>query len=95
MKQKFPKLTFVRVTDDMPSEMKHFQKGFFGIIDGSYSQCYGGSDVQSYCLFVIDGEEVVNRVSWYREDQLTALPVQDRDKAEKMIEDYHLNRKTE
>jgi len=31
MKQKFRQLTFVKVDDEMPDHMLHFDKGFIGI----------------------------------------------------------------
>ena len=90
MKQKFRKLTFVQVADEMPPEMAHFDKGFKGIVDGTYSQMFGGSDIDSYSIFKIKGDKVVDCIAWYEEDQLTELPEQDREKAERMIEEFHL-----
>jgi len=94
MKQKFRKLTFVQVANEMPPEMAHFDKGFKGIVDGTYSQIYGGKDIKSYSIFKINrkGDKVVNCIAWYDESQLTELPDQDREKAEEMIEKYNLKR---
>lgn len=89
MRQKFRKLTFVKVADDMPDHMSHFDAGFIGIVDGTYSQIYGGKDVSSYCLYKVFNGKIVCRISWYEENQLTALPDQDREKAEEMIENYN------
>ena len=91
MKQKFRKLSFVRVCDVMPPEMPHFESGFDAIVEGTYSQLYGGSDVESYSLYQIKKGKVVDCIAWYREDQLALLPVQDRDKAEEMIEEFNLS----
>ena len=90
MKQKFIKLTFVKVDDEMPEMMSHFDKGFIGIVDGTYSQLYGGNDINSYGLYKVEDGKIVNRISWYYESQLTELEEQDRGKAEDMIEAYNL-----
>ena len=90
MKQKFRKLTFVKVDRKMPSMMAHFDAGFIGIVDGTYSQICGGNNIKSYCLYKVEGDKIVNRISWYNESQLTELEEQDRDKAETMIELYNL-----
>ena len=89
MKQKFRKLTFVKVADEMPVMMSHFDSGFVGIIDGSYSQLYGGGDVSNYSVYQIEDDKVVNHISWYDESQLTELKDQDRFKAEEMIEEFN------
>jgi hypothetical protein len=91
MKQKFKKLSFVHVCKDMPSEMRHFPSDFDAIVEGSYSQLYGGNNVNSYSLYQIENGMIINNVSWYKESQLTLLPIQDRDKAEEMIEKYNLS----
>jgi hypothetical protein len=89
MKQKFRKLTFIKVDDEMPPTMWHFDKGFIGIVDATYSQLYGGDNVDSYALYKIKDGKIVNRISWYHERQLTALKEQDRELAEEMIEAYN------
>ena len=89
MRQKFGKLRFVRVCQDMPSSMRYFESGFDAIVNGSYSQIYGGTGINAYSLYQIKDDVIVNRLSWYEEDQLTLLPMQDRDRAEEMIEDYN------
>jgi hypothetical protein len=90
MEQKFRKLTFVKVDDEMPEMMSNFDKGFVGIVDGTYSQLYGGDDIKSYGLYKVEGDKIVNRISWYYESQLTELKEQDKEKAEDMIEVYNL-----
>lgn len=89
MKQKFGMLSFVHVCAEMPSYMNHFDSDFDGIVDGTYSQLYGGQDINSYALYKIKDGKIVNRISWYEESQLTLLPEQDRDKAERLIENYY------
>lgn len=89
MKQKFRKLTFVHVSDTKEPGMQHFDYNFDAIVEGTYSQEYGGTDIDSYSLFVLKGGKIVNAVAWYKEAQLTALPDQDRDRAEELIEAYH------
>ena len=90
MKQKFRKLTFVKVDEEMPETMSHFDKGFVGIVEGTYSQIFGGRNIGSYALYKVEGDKIVNRISWYYEHQLTELKEQDRCKAEDMIEVYNL-----
>jgi len=92
MKQKFRKLSFVHVTKDMPDYMGHFDSDFDAIVDGTYSQIYGGRGLGSYALYKIEEGKVVNRLSWYKESQLILLPVQDYEKAEGMVEIYNLER---
>jgi hypothetical protein len=93
MKQKFGKLTFVNVTKDMPFYMKHFDCGFKGIVDGTYSQIYGGRNINSYAIYKLEDGKVVNRISWYEENQLEFDEGQNRDLAENLIEEYNLRRK--
>jgi len=90
MKQKFRKLTFVKVCDEMPKWMEHFDSGFVGIVDGTYSQIYGGGGgrLSQYSLFKVEGDKITNALAWYDEEQLTALDEQDSLKAEEMIEIY-------
>ena len=92
MKQKFRKLTFVHISKEMPRSMSHFDSDFDGIVDGTYSQMYGGDDINSYSIYKIKDGKVVNSISWYYESQLTELEDQDREKAEDMIEEYNLKR---
>lgn len=93
MKQKFRRLTFVKVADEMPSYMSHFPAGFTGIVKGTYAQLCGGNDTGSYSLYKVDGDKITNSLSWYRENQLTKLEWQDAEKAERMIEEYIEKRK--
>ena len=90
MKQKFRKLTFVKVDDVMPPSMSHFQAGFIGIVDGTYSQKFRGSNIYDYSLYMIQHGVVITSISWYHENQLTEIKEQDRLKAEEMIEVFNL-----
>jgi hypothetical protein len=90
MKQKFKIETFVHISEDA-----HPYGGYDGIIHGSYSQLYGGSNVQSYSVYILKGKRVINIVSWYEEDDLTELEKQDREKAEELIEKYNCGNEDE
>ena len=89
MRQKFGKLKFVRVCKEIPNHMRYFESDFDAIINGTHSQIYGGDDINSYSVYVIDGGKIINTISWYKEDQLALLDDQDAEKAEQMIEDYN------
>lgn len=91
MKQKFRKLSFVRVCDEMPPHMQYFDAGFDAIVNGTYSQLYGDDNITSYSLYKIENGKIVNQIAWYEEDQLSLMPEQDRDKAEEMIEKYNFD----
>lgn len=88
MTQKFKRYSFVHVTDRLPESMKHFEKDFYAIVGGSYAQMYGGDDTKEYSLYLIKNNKVVNESSWYEEDQLTLLPIQDLRKAVDMVDAY-------
>jgi hypothetical protein len=86
--QKFPRGARVKVTDEMPSSMAHFQKGFEGIVEYTYAQKYNGDNVDSYSLIVLaDGGKPVNSISWYKECQLTLIS-DDVEAGEQIIEEY-------
>jgi len=82
-KQKFLRGMRVKVADEMPPQMFHFEKGFVGIVTGSYVDHYeaqiGGRpdrhSYTSYSLAVLNkaGDKIVNRISWYDEDQLSLV----------------------
>lgn len=85
---KFRHLTFVRIAKKLCSSMSHFECDCDAIVDSTYAEQYGGNDIKNYTLFIIQNDKVVNRVAWYEEHQLTALPVQDQGLAQAMIDDY-------
>lgn len=89
-KQKFPKFSFVKVSKNMPSYMSHFESGFIGIVEGTYRQLYGGSDIKNYALYVLNKKrtKIINQISWYEEDQLTMLKTQDKNLAKNLIGKY-------
>ena len=91
MKQKFLKGFEVKVDDKMPPMMSHFESGFNGIVDHTYSEAYGGDNINSYCLVVLDeNRNPINRISWYYENQLT-LVSDDMMKGMEIIESYNLS----
>ena len=92
MKQKFRMLTFVNVSKDLGEMMQFHERNFDAIVAGSFSQLHGGPGTYTYSLYLIRDGKVVNRVAWYQEDQLTALPKQNRRKAEEMIEEYNIKK---
>jgi len=69
--------------------MHHFDNDFDGIVDSTYSQAYGGRDIDNYSIYKIEDGKIVDRIAWYKEDQLTLLETQDTALAEKMVEDYN------
>jgi hypothetical protein len=89
VKQKFKKLSFVRVSDAMPGYMSHFESGFDAIVKGTSSQLFGDTDIDNYSLYKIVNGKIVDCISWYEEYQLTLIDDNNRDKAEEMIEAYN------
>lgn len=90
MKQKFRKFSFVHVGAEMPDHMSHFESDFDAIIEGTYSQLFGGTDIDNYSLYRLRDGRIVYTLSWYEENQLVLLPEQDSEKAEEMVEKYNL-----
>ncbi len=89
MRQKFKMFSFVHVTKDLSWSMKHFDCDFDAIVGGTYSQIFGGTNINSYKLYQLKDGEIYQPIAWYYEDQLTLLSEQNREKAEQMIEDYN------
>ncbi len=97
--QKFRAYSFVHVQKQMPPHMTHFESDFDAIVGGSYAQVCAPharktEDFQQYSLYVLKGGRVVNSISWYYEDQLELLLVQDAAKAEELVQEYILRRGT-
>jgi hypothetical protein len=67
--QKFNKGDKVKVADDLGSDMKHFQSGVEAIVIASYSDQFGGSDTQSYTIYIKGQGEV----SWYYDHQMELI----------------------
>ena len=71
---KFKRGSLIKVCDEMPPHMSHFESGFKGIVEYTYGQKYGGDNVNDYSLIVLNDEyEPINSISWYKEDQLELL----------------------
>ncbi len=91
-RQKFRRLTFVKVTRG--ERYKQFGKD--AIVHGSYAQLnddqeddiVSSAPTELYMIYVIEDGVVVEEVGWYGERDLTALKTQDKEKAEKMINQY-------
>jgi hypothetical protein len=91
MKQKFAMHRFVHVLKVLPETMSHFDNDFDGIVAGTYSQLYGGNDIYSYSLYKIKEGKIVDKISWYNEEQLLKVkkskyPLS----AARMIETYNM-----
>ena len=72
--QKFKRGSRIKVDDEMPSHMSHFPAGFEAIVEYTYAQRYGGSNVDGYCLIVLDKNgKPINVTAWYEENQLTLI----------------------
>ena len=89
MRQKFPMFALVYVCKEMPDHMKHFKSDFVGIVGGTYSQLYGGKDVTNYHMYTLRNGKVHGAISWYKEDQLTLVPCQNRSWCEQAVENYN------
>ncbi len=74
--QKFFRGQRVKIADEMPRSMRHFEKGCEAIVVGSYTdQCMRTADSDhkfTLCLLDKNGKPF-DRVSWYGEHQLTLL----------------------
>lgn len=72
--QKFKRGSRIKVDDKMPSWMSHFDCGFEGIVEYTYAQKFGGNNIDSYSLIVLDkNNNPINTGAWYHEDQLTLI----------------------
>lgn len=89
MKQKFSALSFVRVKKSKDPTRLHFEGNFLAIVEGTYSQLYGGRNIFDYSLYVLDDGKIVNTVAWYPEKDLVLLARQSRKRAEAMVEKWN------
>lgn len=84
MKQKFRKLEFVQIGADT------------AIIDGSYSQIYGGENVEDYQVYILRRGvlSIKNKIAWVNERDIQPIDhdLQNRDVAEQLIENYNLRK---
>lgn len=100
MIQKFKRYSFVEVKRKVAiylGEAVELVPPFLGIIDYSYSEKYGGSNITDYSVYQYKilpdkSKEIVNCISWYSEDFLLETPYQNREEAEDIIEKYNLKR---
>lgn len=87
--QKYKRGAKITVCKEMPSYMRHFQSGFNAIVEYTYAQRYGGGNIDSYSLIVLDDKDKpINAYSWYEENQLTLIDA-DIEKGKQIIEDYY------
>lgn len=86
MTEKLPLLTFVSIID--AANRKTRCAGMEAIVEEVYSHVISGQDVHCYSLYVIEKGAIIATTDWYMEDQLIGLKNQDKDKAEKMIDQY-------
>lgn len=84
-RQKFFRGHRVKIADKLPEEMSHFEAGCEAIIRSSYSDEYGGDNVEDYGLLLLT--ENPHHVWWYEEDQLTLVD-SDRDAGEELLQQY-------
>lgn len=68
-KQKFNRGDIVRIADNLGPYMSHFESGIDAIVCGSYSDKFGGTDTDSYTVYIKGSGET----SWYHEEQLTLI----------------------
>jgi hypothetical protein len=86
--QKFLRGQRVRIDKVMPSCMSHFECNTDAIISYTYAQKFGGNNIKSYNLMLInENDEPWNMVAWYEENQLTLISEDIKDGLE-MIEKY-------
>jgi hypothetical protein len=67
--QKFQKGDWVRIAKNLGDSMRHFESGCEAIVIGSYADQYGGSNHNSYTLY-LKGR---GQCSWYYGSQLTLI----------------------
>jgi len=88
MGQKFLTGYEVKIDDKLHPSMDHFPAGCNAIVMYTYSQAFGGRDIKSYSLVLLDEDHrPYNEVSWYDESQLT-LVSKDIEAGMKIAEDY-------
>jgi hypothetical protein len=91
MKQKFKRGQKVYICKNLGENMSHFTKDCNAIINYTYSEIYGGNDIKSYSLLILDNEDKpINMCSWYEEWQLTLISDFDIDIGCEMLEEYNL-----
>lgn len=80
--QKFQRGDIVQVTVTSPMK-NHFPTGFMGIVEYSYADAYGGSDVENYSIIYEEenydhkGGVRANSCAWYYESELSLIKADD------------------
>ncbi len=85
--QKFFRGQRVKITDNMPVYMSHFESDCEAVVDHSYRDDHGGDSVDSFSL-VLDLPNGPSQSAWYEADQLTLVD-SDRDKGEAFLQAYN------
>jgi len=67
--QKYNKGDHVQVAKDLGPMMSHFESDCEAIVMYTYSEEYGGGDIDSYCIHI----KGCGQVSWYHEPQLELI----------------------
>jgi hypothetical protein len=89
MKQKFFRGQRVRIADQFPVEMHHFEgRKCDAIIDHSYSDVYGCGNYSDYGLIILPKRGNPYYSAWYPERLLT-LVSDDRVAGEKIIQQHN------
>jgi len=83
---KFAKLTFVRYTLDS----KFGNRGCNCIVQGTFSDWYPdrSEDIDNYALYVVKDDKIAGILVWCFHSDIEMLPVQDRTRAESLVNDY-------
>lgn len=91
-KQKFLRGQRVKITDKMPTYMRHFTCGCEAIVEGSYSDlCHSTREEEDdeekigYGLLLLTDKPHTS--AWYEEDQLTLI-CSNRDRGEVLLQKY-------
>lgn len=84
-KQKFFRGQRVKIADEMPKSMTHFEKSVEAIIQYSYSDVYGKNDNNNYSLLLIIPK--LRTSAWYPAELLTLINT-DRYEGECIIQKY-------
>ena len=86
--QKFFRGHRVKIADEMPRYMSHFECGIEAIIDHSYDDIYSGtSDSVKYAVLLLMPDGSKRSVAWYDQDLLT-LVSDGRDAGEAILQSY-------
>lgn len=92
LKQKFRQFSCVVFKHDISNDVlfKHMK---YAIIRGTYSQLYGGQNVKSYSIYLVNkNNKIYNSCSWSQENVLEQVRRVSKNRAEEMVEEYNLKR---